>query len=314
MLSLYSDVINGASAVPHDVSEALRNSGAEAVLDGPMFEKSDPSKPYSQQTSGTVEYRHYDLSGGINIPTSYPSRGITISVMPDGSTQAGNGSAVPPGARVSVQLYPALVINGAVQHVTDNGAASRAALVVLRDGRMAFAAGPSMQLSDFAQALAESGALYAGYTDGGGSTSLASTGFYTGSSEHRKVLTWLLAKAPQPGKAAGVSSQTASSLAIAALIVAVGAIVWSASRSKRASITRFNPVKRRLTAVQARRQVLSHMQDMLGGEGWDDPRLLNVMERWVQLPPDESKFDAAAQAEELVNEHGFDPRDALDEE
>lgn len=68
----------------------------------------------------------------------------------------------------------------------------------------------------------------------------------------------------------------------------------------------------KLTDKQAIQQVLGYMEDMLGGEGWDDPRLLKVMEGWVRLPREDGSFDAADQAEELVNEHGFDPRDALD--
>jgi hypothetical protein len=220
MLALYAQSAGGDDAVPHSSDEALRNSGGEAVLNGPMFDKCDPAAPYASQTCGHVTYKHFDLSSGVNYPSQRSGVGMTISVMPDGSTVAASGSTVAPGARLSVQLYPALVVQGQPRPVADQGAFSYvAALAVMSDGRMAFVVGRNLSLPVFAAQLVSAGALYAGYTDGGGSASLATLDGYVGSSEHRRVLTWLVARP----STAGSSSST---LALVALLVAVAGVGW----------------------------------------------------------------------------------------
>jgi hypothetical protein len=261
-LGLYADVRSGNRAVPHTAAEALYASGAEAVLDGPMFEKCDPSRSYLEQACGIPSYRHFDLSS-VDIPTSYPNRGVTISVLQNGNTQAVTGSAVPPNARVSVQLYPELVRNGRVVGTRDDGPASRAALAVLRDGRMAFVVSQPMSMPEFSEALVAAGALYAGYTDGGGSTSLQTTGFYAGSREHRRVITWLVAKArPSPSAGSGL-------IAAVALTAAVGALLWCGA--KKMGGVRSNPRPRWWT--------LAHDSHEPGDYSRDDVQYKGVMPR-----------------------------------
>ena len=51
-----------------------------------------------------------------------------------------------------------------------------------------------MSMPAFAQALVNAGALYAGYTDGGGSTHLVTPDRIRGASEQRRVATWLIAE------------------------------------------------------------------------------------------------------------------------
>lgn len=240
-LSLYAHSAGGDRAVPHTSTEALRNSGGEAVLDGPMFAPCDPlaEVPYARQECGHVLYKHFDLSSGIDFGSQRSSSGMTISVMPDGSTVAASGSTAAPGARVSVQGYPSLVIGGDPAPVADQGAFSYvAALAVMSDGRMAFVIGRNMSLPTFAEQLADAGARYGFYTDGGGSASLETLNEYVGHSEHRRVLTWLVAK---PSVAVGLPS----ALGLAAIAVVTIGVGWwllrGAMPARGLSVPRRNP-------------------------------------------------------------------------
>ena len=230
MLSLYAETSSGNVATPHTSSEVMHATGAEAVLDGPMFNRCNPNLGYDAQSCGHVLYKHFDLTSGVNIPSSYPNQGVTISVLRDGSTQAASGAAVPSGAVVAVQLYPELVANGAPVPVRLQDSASRAALAIMRDGKLALVTSSPMTMPDFAQRLAEAGALYAGYTDGGGSTSLETQDGYTGSSEHRRVLTWLLAKARQSTILQTVKGSPGTTVAVIAGVGAIAGFVWWNSR------------------------------------------------------------------------------------
>jgi len=200
MLSLYVDSLGGSTAKPHRYTEALATTGADAVMDGPMFH--EPSS-YSTYTSGQLHFRHFDLRTGVNVGSSYPSQGMTISVLPNGSVRVANGDSVDPEARVAIQLYPALVRDGHPVTVQPGTISARAALAVMADGRMAFVVSSPMLMTAFVRSLVTAGVMNAGYTDGGGSTSLAdSAGTYAGSSEHRRVLSWLFAKASETGNSA----------------------------------------------------------------------------------------------------------------
>lgn len=247
MLALYADVKSGSQVAPHNVDEAVAATHAEAALDGPMFEKcsSQSGVPYSSYNCGELLYKHYDLRSGLNVSSKYPSRGITISVLENGHSQAADGDVVPPNATVAVQLYPAMVVNGQTRHVSDaDGNAQRAALAIMEDGNMAFVISRPMLMSQFAQKLVAAGAKYAGYTDGGGSTSLATPTGYKGSSEHRRVLTWLLAKAQQSTRAVtdvvmnstqnitqAVREASPETLAAGAILLVAGGVgIWLLSR------------------------------------------------------------------------------------
>lgn len=189
------DSQGGTRATPHSPDEAISLApSAEAVANGPMFDTGPGT--WADYRYGMVLYRHFDSSTGVDIPSSRSSQGMTISVMPDGTTSTAMGDAVAAGARVAVQFYPALVVNGVVQDVADESFPYVAAVVVMSDGRMGFVVGRNMSLPTFAQRLADAGAVQAGYTDGGGSAAIITPTVYVGSSEHRRVLTWLVARVP----------------------------------------------------------------------------------------------------------------------
>lgn len=231
MLSVYAETSGSNRASPLNYSQALAATQAEAVLDGPMFDKCDSGQPYSQQTCGEVLYRHYDLSG-INIPSSFPDRGITISVLGNGTARAARGADVAAGAKVAVQLYPELVWDGEPSRVSDVDVKTRAALAIMSDGRLAFVVAQPMTMPQFARLLAQAGAVYAGYTDGGGSASMATNDYYAGSTEHRRVVTWLFAKMRESSVVTAVRASPGSSAAIALVIGGlITYAVWK--RSKR---------------------------------------------------------------------------------
>lgn len=209
MLSLYVDSLGANEARPHNAQDVMAITGADAALDGPMFSLCDSSQSYASADCGVVGYKHLDLATGVNIPSSFPSRGMTISIK--------NGVASPTdvsGAQVAVQLYPTLVTDGRPAMFGSGAVASRAGLAIMRDGRLAFVTSVPMTLDDFSSKLAAAGAVSAGYTDGGGSTSLAvKPNGYSGSSEHRRVVTWLLAKARTPSVVVPIGLILAGALA-----------------------------------------------------------------------------------------------------
>lgn len=121
---------------------------------------------------------------------------MTISVV-NGEAFVTSGSTIARGADVAVQLYPSLVRNGQniASRSTDAERTWRAALVMLDKKTLAFAIGQRVSMYEFAEALIAAGARDAGYTDGGGSTSLWSKANATrfGSAENRAVPSWLVA-------------------------------------------------------------------------------------------------------------------------
>ena len=207
-LGLYLDGQGGSNATPHSPDDALERSGAMAALDGPMFTACDGSEPpregYARYQCGTVHYRHLDRAAGIDTPSLHPSRGLTISVA-GGQASAALGDQPAPSADVAVQLYPALVYQGEVQRTVATVYNHVAALAVMRDGRLAMAVGRSMSMPTLAQRLIEAGALYAGYTDGGGSAALITPTQYAGSGEHRRVVTWLVVRPVSTSTPAGTA-------------------------------------------------------------------------------------------------------------
>ncbi len=68
-----------------------------------------------------------------------------------------------------------------------------------------------------------------------------------------------------------------------------------------------------MTVDRAIQLVLWKLEDKLGGEGWDDPRLVDAMRGWVSIPfdIDWSEWSAEKEAEELIAQ-SFDPRDMVD--
>lgn len=200
-LHAWSRPIGHGRVMPSHASEALA-TGAAAVVDGPMFAMCDSpagsteAQKYAASQCAQSNFGVFDASG-IDLPSFRPDEGITIGSYGDAAF-AVDGFVKPDGAVVAVQLYPPLVRNGAniASDVGSNATAEwRAGVALLGNGQVAFAAG-AMSMTAFANALIESGATDAGYTDGGGSTRLAHGGSFVGAAENRRVATWIVARPP----------------------------------------------------------------------------------------------------------------------
>lgn len=154
------------------------NPDVAAVIGGPMFGFCDGQPhDYARYDCGVVRYALADARRGVRVAGARENdaRGLTFSVV---GTQlaVARGNAPAPGATVAVQTYPGLVEDGAVAVGAPTGGPDaevngRVAMGVLRDGRAFFAYGRT-SLRAFAERLRDAGATWAGYTDGGGSSSL----------------------------------------------------------------------------------------------------------------------------------------------
>ena len=201
-LDVFAPSLGGNRSRPTTAQEALA-SGAVAVLDGPMFSRCDSAalsgtdaERYAQSQCSRVEYAL--LGSEVSVGSLYPSNGATFSIV-EGRAVVLPDAQVAQGARVAVQTYPHIVRAGRnianPEHDTDR--TWRAALVLLDTKELAFAI---MQASmhAFAAALVALGAVEAGYTDGGGSGRLETAdGQRVGSSENRRVGSWLVVRAAE---------------------------------------------------------------------------------------------------------------------
>ncbi len=216
-LGIYTKSVAGGFA-PISPATILRDADALAALNGPMFDvcggQSLPrgNAEYAVSRCDVLEYRHQD--GSLQAPGVYPDRGMTFSVLGDGSVRVLHGDHAVQGAKVAIQTYPSLVQDGrsVVASSSNTDIVWRSALVRLRDGRMAFAV-MIATMSSFADALVDAGALDAGYTDGGGSTAAVTVDGRAGSSEGRPVPSWLVVRKPS-----GVGAWFAAAV--------VGLLVW----------------------------------------------------------------------------------------
>ena len=221
-LGVWSDPIPGtADAVPHSPAEALAASGADVILDGPMFENCNGGD-YASSQCAVVRFQQLDASNGVSFGTESQSEGITIAVV-NGTAVAADGAQVPAGASVAIQCYPALVRAG--RNVADNNAGTngtaeqRAGVGIMSDGRVVLAAG-AVSMAGLASAMIAAGVVEGGYTDGGGSTALwLSDGQRYGASEQRRVATWIIAK-PEAMLASIVPTSPRGWIVAAALVTA----------------------------------------------------------------------------------------------
>jgi len=195
----------GNGATPIKPIDILNASGAVAALNGPMFgvcpgqNLPRGNAQYGVSSCDTLQYFEYDAGQSLNVQGLYASRGITISVV-NGEATATSGGSFPSDASVAVQLYPALIDNGHIvaSQDKDTDRVWRSGLAILSTGQLMFAVG-QMSMYDFASSLADLGAIYAGYTDGGGSTAMVASGEFAGSSEGRPVPSWLIVRVPGSG-------------------------------------------------------------------------------------------------------------------
>lgn len=224
---------------PINVDDVQRALGADlkAALDGPMFSNCS-SGSYAASTCADIRYLHLDRVAGISIASERPTDGITLGTRGDGSIAfAVRGTSIPDDARIAVQLFPPLVVDGEVvaSNVGTNAESTRrAAAGLLEDGRIAFAVASGVSMVAFAQMLRSAGFVWAGYTDGGGSTSLLANGEHVGSPERRRVASFLVAREPSWGGGSG-SVVAPVVLGVAGAAAALGAAYagWRWWRSRR---------------------------------------------------------------------------------
>lgn len=225
---------------PIRLSEAMAARGVLAAIDGPMFSTCDAAG-YSTSRCSDPRFAQVDVSEGIREPAnrSESGKGITLSVK-DGVAHWSRSSATLPEGDVVVQLYPSLVEGGDVVPVSTEGSNAsrvwRAAVAGYPDGRLAFLVAVD-SLAGFARAIAESGALWAGYTDGGGSTALgfrsqSSTPTYSrwGSSEDRPVAVFVVAHDGSSVSAEGGLSPLAKAALSGTVVIAAALAVQEAIR------------------------------------------------------------------------------------
>lgn len=155
---------------------------AVALVDGPMFSVAD-GRPYSSSERSNLLYRYLDTKRRVDVPSSYPERGATLSVDAEGNASMMRGAAELRGAVFAVQGYPEVIrrAENVGSHDNDTNTTTRAALVLLSDGRVGFAISRSgiRAMGDLLlRARTSNGATVsdAVYTDGGGSMALALRG------------------------------------------------------------------------------------------------------------------------------------------
>lgn len=215
------------------------------AVDGPMFSicEGQPDD-YARYQCGRVNYRLDDPSHGVRVPSRNTDVGVTFSLV-GGSLTALRGSARAPGASVSIQCYPGLVEEGsvAVSRRTsgpDSESNGRVAIGITASGKLFFAYA-RMSMFEFATALQRSGVTWAGYTDGGGSSSLVQrlpNGTLQGSDSDdprgRRVPSWLVWSTSSPSGGGGrIGLPTASYVVPAAIVV--GALAGTAYFLRRRS-------------------------------------------------------------------------------
>jgi len=200
LLGVFTRPVAGGYA-PLGPGEILAASGADAAINGPMFGQCEQpglhhnNSDYAISICSRLDYLHKDAA--FSAPGRYPDRGVTLSVLPDGHAVFLDNANVAPGARVAVQFYPPLVVDGrnVATPTLNTGSEWRSGVALMQDGRLAFAVG-TMPMHAFAAALIRAGAVGAAYTDGGGSSALVTAAATAGSSEHRRVASWLIVRKP----------------------------------------------------------------------------------------------------------------------
>lgn len=226
-LGLYAHAVTGGF-LPVSPDEILGLTNAEAAINGPMFDVCSGqdlppgnAQRYASSMCDRLSYKHRDPAIGLNAPGTNLFAGMTFSTTPRGVSVL-PGSEVPPDAKVSIQTFPVLLqdgVNRASTSEVNNHSEYRSAIALMPDGRLAFVAGTGT-LHGFADAIAQSGVKFAGYTDGGGSTHLVTAGGKYGASEPRKVPSWLIVRP------ASVAPTGRIAAALGLIVVSIGAWLW----------------------------------------------------------------------------------------
>lgn len=154
-----------------------------ASVNGPMLDFC-PGEPHDYATyqCGTHLSLLRDRVAGVGIEgtSNTAARGITISIR-NGVAKGSRHRSPDPRALVAFQLYPGMVEDGRIAigekppEDPDSRGANRVAVGILGDGRIGFAYSYASMIA-FARQLQAAGFSWAGYTDGGGSSSMITRG------------------------------------------------------------------------------------------------------------------------------------------
>lgn len=228
-LGLYARAVEGGYA-PVGPDEILALTGAEAAINGPMFDvcgnqdlPAGNAARYSHSVCDKLSYRHYDPAIGLNTPGTSLFAGMTFSTTPRGVSVL-PGSEVPPDAKVAIQTFPVLLqdgVNRASTAAVNESSEYRSAIALMPDGRLALVAGIGT-LHGFADAIAQAGVKYASYTDGGGSTHLVTPDNTYGASEPRRVPSWIIVRT----SVVSTTPKGKIAAALGLIFVGIGAWLW----------------------------------------------------------------------------------------
>lgn len=193
---------------PIALSDVMWQDDVLAAIDGPMFGNCDPGSTYATSHCADPRYAQLDRSVSLSDPPNAgnDTSGVSVSIV-DGMPIWSLGGSFDPRSTVGVQMYPTLVADGVVSSVSTSGSNAqrvrRMALGQMANGNLAFIYGTD-SLAGFARRCREAGAVWAGYTDGGGSASLGYRDALTGTvrrfgvpeASERRVAVFLVARRP----------------------------------------------------------------------------------------------------------------------
>lgn len=187
---VFSPVNERGDVECYRAADVLEMPGVAAVLDGPMYD--EPSAGACR-----LAYLYYDRSAGLAgrwYPGRNPTQGMTFSISGD-RVEVVHGGRYVGEPDVAVQMYPELVRAGrnVASSTVNTHREWRAGLGLMPDGQMIFAVSQG-SMHAFAQQLVALGVVEAGYTDGGGSTTLQVGSERVGHPDNRPVASWLVVR------------------------------------------------------------------------------------------------------------------------
>lgn len=172
-LCIELDLEGSSGSRPEVALDVVERYRPQALVCGPMFEKEDGhGSGYSSYSRARLLYRYLDMRNNINIPSRWPSRGSTISVVGNQAFHY-RGDRIEAGATFAIQTYPSMIENSENKSSTvrDTNSTGRACIGIHQDGSVIFATYTG-GIRQFSEILISMGLVSAGYLDGGGSTSM----------------------------------------------------------------------------------------------------------------------------------------------
>lgn len=172
-LCIELDIEGASGSRPEVALDVVERYRPQALVCGPMFEKENGhGSGYSQYSLARLLYRYLDMRNNINIPSRWPSRGSTISVVGNQAFHY-RGDRIEAGATFAIQGYPSMIENSENKSSTvkDTNSTGRACVGIHQDGSVIFATYTG-GIRQFSELLIGIGVKAATYMDGGGSTSM----------------------------------------------------------------------------------------------------------------------------------------------